>query len=81
MKTNDLKRGSRIKLANGLEADIVDNMKGNTRMATVYGDFTDTGSVYAHDIVAVKIADDWHSVEHTPAQAKLKQQLQRIGFR
>lgn len=80
MKTNDLKRGSRIKLACGWEAEIADNMKGNTRMATVFGDFTETGSVYAHDIVAVKIADDWHPVEHTEQQLKLKNQLQRIGF-
>jgi hypothetical protein len=80
MKTNDLKRGSRIKLANGWEADIADNMKGNTRLATVFGEFTETGSVYAHDITHVKIADDWHPVEHTPTQTKLKEQLKRIGF-
>jgi hypothetical protein len=80
MKTNDLKRGSRIKLSNGWEAEIADNMKGNTRMATVYGDFTETGSVYSHDISHVKIADQWFPIEHTPQQIKLKEQLKRIGF-
>jgi hypothetical protein len=55
-------------------------MKGNTRLATVYGEFTETGSVYAHDIVQVQIADQWFPVEHTPAQIKLKDQLKRIGF-
>jgi hypothetical protein len=55
MKTNDLKRGSRVKLLNGWEAEIADNMKGNTRLATVYGEFTETGSVYAHDIVQVQM--------------------------
>lgn len=80
MKTNDLKRGSRVKLRNGWEADIADNMKGNTRLATVYGDFTETGSVYAHDIASVKISDQWFDIEHTPAQIKLMEQLKRIGF-
>jgi hypothetical protein len=36
MKTNDLKRGARVVLTNGWEADIMDNMKGNTRLARVY---------------------------------------------
>ena len=80
MKTNDLKRGSYVLLRNGWEAEIADNMKGNTRLATVYGDFTETGSVYAHDIVRVKFADEWHDIEHTPAQVKLMDQLKRIGF-
>jgi len=81
MKTNDLKRGSRIKLSNGWEAEIADNMKGNTRMALVYGDFcTEMGSVYSHDISHVKIADQWFPIEHTPQQIKLKEQLERIGF-
>jgi hypothetical protein len=80
MKTNDLKRGSYVLLRNGWEAEIADNMKGNTRLATVYGDFTETGSVYAHDIVRVKIADEWQDIEHTPAQVKLMDQLKRIGF-
>ena len=80
MKTNDLKRGSRVLLTNGWEADIMDNMKGQTRLAKVYGDFTDVGSVYSHDIKSVKIGDDWFPIEHTEAQLKLKQQLDRIGF-
>jgi hypothetical protein len=80
MKTNDIKRGSRVKLRNGWEADIADNMKGNTRLATVYGEFTETGSVYSHDITHIKLADTWHPVEHTPQQTKLMEQLIRIGF-
>ncbi len=49
MKTNDLKRGSYVLLRNGWEAEIADNMKGNTRLATVFGEFTETGSVYARN--------------------------------
>lgn len=75
MKTNDLKKGTRVKLRNGWEADIFDNAKGNTRMAKVYGFETEIGSVYSHDIVAAQSPIDgksWMTVEHTPAQIKLR---------
>jgi hypothetical protein len=78
MKTNDLKRGARVMLANGWEADIMDNMKGNTRMARVYGFETEIGSVYSHDIVAVRIAEEWHEIEHTKDQDKLRSQLDKL---
>lgn len=48
--SNDLKKGDVVKLKNGWYAVIADNMKGNTRMATVHGYSTETGSVYSHDI-------------------------------
>ena len=80
MKTNDLKRGSRVLLTNGWQADIMDNMKGQTRMARVYGDYTEMGSVYSHDIKSVKIGDEWFPIEHTDTQVKLKEQLTKIGF-
>lgn len=50
MLTNELKKGDVVRLRNGWYAVIADNMKGNIRMATVYGHYTETGSVYAHDI-------------------------------
>lgn len=75
MKTNDLKKGARVMLGNGWEADIADNAKGNTRMATVYGFCTEMGSVYSHDIVAVQVDGDWVMVEHTPAQIRLRKNV------
>jgi hypothetical protein len=74
MLTNNLKKGNRIKLRNGWEADLWDNCKGNTRVANVYGMFTEAGSVYAHDIVAYKdINGEWKTdIEYTPAQLKCK---------
>lgn len=80
MKTNDLKKGSIVMLRNGWKAMIEDNMKGNTRVATVYGDFTEMGSVYSHDIAQVLIAEQWHDIEHTPAQLKLRKQVESFGF-
>jgi len=51
MVTNKLKKGSRVILKNGWCAKIEDNLKGNTRMATVHGLYTEMGSVYSHDMV------------------------------
>ena len=78
MRTNDLKRGARVLLANGWEADIMDGMKGNTRLARVYGYETEIGSVYSHDIVKVRIDDEWSDIEHTIDQGKLREQLTKL---
>ena len=73
MKTNDIKKGTRVQLRCGWYATMYDNMKGNTRMAEVEGIYTECGSVYAHDIVKAQKADGtWEKVEHTPAQLKMK---------
>jgi hypothetical protein len=77
IKTNDIKKGRRVMLRNGWEADICDNAKGNTRLAKVYGFETEMGSVYSHDIVKVKSLGDntlekWEKVEHTEKQIKLR---------
>lgn len=80
MKTNDLKKGSMVLLRNGWKAEIADNLKGNTRLATVFGDFTEIGSVYSHDISKVWINEQWHDIEHTPAQLKLRDRLESMGF-
>lgn len=72
MKTNDLKKGNRVKLRNGWYATIADNAKGQTRMADVEGFEREIGSVYSHDIVEYQGADGWYPVEHTPQQLKLR---------
>jgi len=78
--TNNLKRGARVMLANGWEADIMDNMKGNTRLARVYGVYDEVGSVYSHDIIKTLINGEWFDIQHTPQQIKLKSQLSKMGL-
>jgi hypothetical protein len=80
VKTNDLKKGTRVRLANGWYATIQDNARGNTRMATVEGMVTETGSVYAHDIVEAEIAESWVVVTHTPQQEKMRNAVKTWGF-
>lgn len=80
VRTNDLKKGTRIKLANGWFATIEDNKKGNIRLATVEGLDTEMGSVYAHDIVQARVQTDfkanggyeWQAVEHTAGQVQAR---------
>ena len=74
MTTNELKKGDRVRLRNGWEATIEDNRKGNIRLATVYGFCTETGSVYAHDIVAHRVAGtaQWVPVTQTAQQSKVR---------
>jgi hypothetical protein len=76
MKTNELKKGDRIELANGWQAEIADNLKGNRRLAKVFGLCTETGSVYAHDIYYhLPESGERILIEHTSAQRKLRDQL------
>jgi hypothetical protein len=77
-KTNELKKGTRVRLRSGWEADLEDNAKGNTRMAKVYGDFTEIGSVYAHDIIEYQENGLWQIVVHTDAQKKLRETVGSI---
>ena len=77
IKTNDIKKGTRIKLECGWYGTMFDNMKGNTRMCKVEGDFTEIGSVYSHDIVGVEVEDGvWEQVEHTENQLKCKERCE-----
>jgi len=58
-ETNKLKKGTRVVLRNGWEAVLEDNKKGSIRMATVFGVYTEMGSIYAHDIAGYKEGDVW----------------------
>jgi hypothetical protein len=77
MRTNDIKKGARVKLRCGWYGTMADNMKGNTRMVDVEGFEREIGSVYSHDIVEVIEGGTPFRVEHTPAQLKLKALVER----
>ncbi len=80
MTTNELKKGAKITLRNGWEAEIADNARGNTRIVKVYGDYTEPGSVYAHDIATAWVDGKPVVIEHTPAQLKLREQVRTLGL-
>ena len=74
MKTNELKKGDKVRLRNGWDAEILDNMKGNIRLAKVFGHYTEIGSSYAHDILYYTSGLTRTEIIHTPAQLKLQTQ-------
>lgn len=80
IKTNDLKKGCRVQLTNGWYATIVDNMKGDTRMAIVEGHVTITDTVYSHDIVRAECNNVWMPVTLTPKQTSLRAITRTLGF-
>lgn len=82
MVTNDIKKGMEIKsiqLGVPVTGIMMDNRKGNTRLVDVKGSevglFDEMGSVYAHDIVAVKVDGEWEDVDHTMQQIKMKMNI------
>lgn len=76
----EIKKGARVRLANGWEATVEDNQcRQHTRLCTVYGDFEEMGSVYSTDIILVqKSPGVWDEVVHTEAQNKAAEK--RAGF-
>lgn len=80
MKTNDLKKGVRIQLANGWQGTIMDNKKGDIRLAEIEGDYTEIGSVYSHDIAAAHVNGEWVPIEHTAKQELLRARVSNHSF-
>jgi hypothetical protein len=62
IETNSLKKGTPITLKNGWAAVIMDNMKGDTRLAEVDGYFKEIGSIYASDIDTAFVDGKWQPV-------------------
>lgn len=82
IKTNDIKKGDRLQLTNGWYATMMDNKKGNTRMANVEGVFNEMGSIYVWDIHVVKPegTNEWLPVELTESQVTRKKQSKAFGL-
>lgn len=76
MLSNDIKKGDRIVLRNGWEAEMMDNAKGVVRMARVHGFETEIGSIYMYDVAVVETASgSWEPVKFTDGQRK---QIEKI---
>ena len=80
MTTNEIKKGMRFKLANGWWATMMDNKRGNIRMAEVEGLYKEVGSVYAHDIIACKVDDVLHTIHLTDQQKTHAKTVEQLGL-
>ena len=84
MKTNDIKKGMKIKsvqLGVPVTGVMMDNMKGNTRLVYTHGSevgmVNETGSVYSHDITMANVAGNWVKIKHTEKQLALKDAVEK----
>ena len=84
MKTNDIKKGMKIKsvqLGVPVTGVMMDNMRGNTRLVYTHGSevgmFNETGSVYSHDITMANVAGNWVKIKHTEKQLALKDVVEK----
>lgn len=81
MKTNELKKGTKVRMRNGYEGFLMDNRKGNLRCVNMTKcPYPEIGDQYAHNIVAALVNGEWVTIEHTPEQLKLKQKCESFGF-
>lgn len=76
-KICDLKKGDRVLLADShWEADVVERPRGKqptTVFCNVFGLYTEMGSVYAHDVIAVKDEKGmWEQIELMEKQIACK---------
>ena len=77
MRANDLKKGAMVLISSGVKAELMDNKKGNVRDVKVFGLYTETGTVYSHDIIAYEVhqnnADVWNTdIEYSRSQLDCK---------
>ena len=74
MLTKELVKGQRVRLRNGWEAVLTRKPGATTAEAKVFGHYTETGSIYCHDIMyAFDDRGGSYRVEHTPAQVRCRQ--------
>lgn len=77
----EVKKGTRVRLANGWEAEAMDNKtNGHTRMLKVFGDYVEMGSVYTTDIKYALVNGEWAHVNHSPSQVATFKRRQAWGF-
>lgn len=81
IKTNDVKKGTRIKMDDGFEGYMQDNVRGNIRLISIVTpQGEDWGSTYAHRIKQAFVDGKWVDVELTREQIKMRASLDAMGL-
>ena len=78
--SNEMKKGDLIVQANGWYGEILDNMKGNTRVANIHGYFTEAGSIYVWDITNIVKDGKLYNLKLTDKQVKDRVMVESISF-
>lgn len=78
--SNEIRKGDHIRLKNGFHAVIMDNIRGNIRMAEVSGFYTEIGSIYVWDIQYVIKNGRAIPIRLTDKQIKSMHIIRAAGF-
>jgi hypothetical protein len=78
VKTNDLKKGSRVVFRDGRAGTLMDSKKGNIRCVKVDGPYSEMGDCYMHDLHMAYIDGNHVYIELTPAQVKLQKTVANL---
>jgi hypothetical protein len=80
IQPNDIKKGDIGYLKNtGWKFEMMDNKKGNIRMAKVHGFETEIGSIYTHDIAFIEKDGNDVPVDASRYQAQTTM-IKNLGF-
>ena len=80
IQPNDIKKGDLGYLKNGWKFEMMDNKKGNIRMAKVHGIETEIGSIYAHEIAFIQNQDGDDIPVDASRYQKQTTMIQNLGF-
>ena len=84
IKTNDLKKGTEVRMRNGFSGTLMDNRKGNLRSVFIrgseFGYFDEQGDNYSHNIVSALVNGEWVEIEYTESQLKCRAMVKGMGF-
>ena len=82
MKSNDVKKGTKLRTTAGFDGEMFDNKRGNTRTVKVAGLFGESiGSTYVWDIAYVYNEDgEPEEIELTESQKKTRATVKALGF-
>ena len=78
--SNEMKKGDLIAQVNDWYGEILDNKKGNIRVANIHGYFTEAGSIYVWDITHIVKDGKLYSLKLTDKQVKDKIMVESISF-
>lgn len=76
--SNEIKDGDVFVQTNGWVGEMVDNMRGNTRVANIHGFFTEAGSIYVWHISQVVKDGVLRNIKLTPKQKKDKDDIEGV---
>jgi hypothetical protein len=78
--SNQIKKGTKLRLKNGWNATMMDNRRGSIRTMEVQGLHTEIGDNYVWEIKSAFIDGQWKTVQLTKNQQEQRDRIKGLGF-